>query len=383
MALGAFNRLTSGNDTTNAATYTTASVTMTAGRATFVAVIHADAAPETDPTSVASSSVSFTKFGSVGWATSASPTKVISFWYAVPGSTVTEAITITLPDAGTGCVWMVGDKTGAAATPCVGTPVSATDTDADITATHGALQSASNHQIGIVGVNLNSSSDVPSGTDWTAMAFAAVSNTSPDFTMELAENTAGVATALTYSGAGALERGLLIVEIAAAGGGSVTMGDLPVITVGLAVGDAIEVVTEFAAPDTPTCTVAGNTHDTVDLTGSAFADDDGDLHAASQWQVDINAGDFSTPVRDSGTDTVNKTSIQLNALTPETAYKARVRYKDDSGDSGTEWSAWSAADTFTTGAAPAADASTPGAGYHMNRRLRRWKAYKPRGGGRA
>jgi hypothetical protein len=171
--------------------------------------------------------------------------------------------------------------------------------------------------------------------------------------------------------------------IAEAAGGSVTMGDLPVITIGLAVGDAIEVVSEFAAPDTPTCTVVGNSHDTVDLTGSAFADDDGDLHAASQWQVDINAGDFGTPVRDSGTDTVNKTSIQLNALTPETAYKARVRYKDDSGDSGTEWSAWSTAATFTTDAAPAVDASTPGAGYHMNRRLRRWKAYKPRGGGRA
>jgi hypothetical protein len=137
-----------------------------------------------------------------------------------------------------------------------------------------------------------------------------------------------------------------------AGGGSVTMGDLPVITIGLAVGDAIEVVTEFAQPDTPTCTVASNTHSRVDLTSSAFADDDGDLHAASQWQVDIDAGDFSSPVEDTGEDASSLVSISIGGLTPETAYKARVRHKDDSGDAGTEWSAWSTADTFTTSAAP-------------------------------
>jgi hypothetical protein len=106
----------------------------------------------------------------------------------------------------------------ARATPCVGTPVTATDSDADIVATHGALQSASNHQIGIAGLNLNSGADAPTGTDWTFITGSGASNSTPDFHIELAENTAGVATALTWSGAGAAERGLLIVEIAAAGG---------------------------------------------------------------------------------------------------------------------------------------------------------------------
>lgn len=107
------------------------------------------------------------------------------------------------------------------------------------------------------------------------------------------------------------------------------------------------------SPSTPTCTVADNDHDSVDLTGSAFSDSDvGNTHAASQWQVDEDGGDFSSPVADSGEDATNLTSRTLTGLSASTAYDARVRYMDSSGDAGTKWSSWSAVASFTTDAPP-------------------------------
>jgi hypothetical protein len=105
-------------------------------------------------------------------------------------------------------------------------------------------------------------------------------------------------------------------------------------------------------PDTPTCTVTGTASSAVQAASSTFGDADGDLHAASQWQVDIAAGDFSSPVVDSGATVTDLLSITIGGLTPSTDYQIRVRHKDDSADAPTEWSNWSAADTFTTAAAP-------------------------------
>lgn len=108
------------------------------------------------------------------------------------------------------------------------------------------------------------------------------------------------------------------------------------------------------SPDTPTCAGAATGSTTASLTSSAFADDDADAHAASQWQVDENGGDFSAPVYDSGEELVDLESHGVSGLTASTTYIARVRHKDDSGDAGTEWSAWSAASaSFTTDAPPA------------------------------
>src|SRR5690606_39600120 len=61
-----------------------------------------------------------------------------------------------------------------------------------------------------------------------------------------------------------------------------------------------------------------------------------DLHVASQWQVDLLSGDFSSPVADSGEDPVNLTWYRVLGLEPMKEYKARVRYLDDSG----AWSEW-------------------------------------------
>jgi predicted outer membrane repeat protein len=79
------------------------------------------------------------------------------------------------------------------------------------------------------------------------------------------------------------------------------------------------------------------------LEADAFFDADGDGHAASQWQVDVEGGGN---VYDSGEDTVNLTSIKLPiALEPMTVYKWRVRYMDSRG----RWSKYSTPTFFTTG----------------------------------
>lgn len=98
-------------------------------------------------------------------------------------------------------------------------------------------------------------------------------------------------------------------------------------------------------PATPTLTVGDIRNTGVDLSGSAFSDEDtGDTHQASQWQVQANGGDWSDTVFDSGTDTVNLLSITATGLTAGTDYEARVRYQD----SADEWSSYSTAKDFTT-----------------------------------
>lgn len=110
-----------------------------------------------------------------------------------------------------------------------------------------------------------------------------------------------------------------------------------------------EVSGSNTSPDTPNGIVGARATTTTVLNGDAFADDDvGDLHAASDWEVDVTAGDFSSPVFQSLDDATNKTTITATGLSAGTAYKFRVRYKDDSGDAGTQWSSWSTAVDFAT-----------------------------------
>ena len=103
-----------------------------------------------------------------------------------------------------------------------------------------------------------------------------------------------------------------------------------------------------AKPDTPTATVDEIHQTACTLHGSAFHSAIGAHHHASQWQVDEQAGDWTTPVIDTGEDHTNLTSYPATGLTGLTDYKARVRYKDDSGDPVNEWSEWSTPANFTT-----------------------------------
>src|SRR5207249_11548704 len=73
------------------------------------------------------------------------------------------------------------------------------------------------------------------------------------------------------------------------------------------------------------------------LHGSAFSDPDaGDTHQASQWQVDLETGNFSSPKANT-TSTSSLTSFSVGHLTPLPAYKARLRYQD----SHSNWSPYS------------------------------------------
>lgn len=69
-------------------------------------------------------------------------------------------------------------------------------------------------------------------------------------------------------------------------------------------------------------------------------------HTGSEWEIDEDAGDFSSPVYDSGEDAVNLETITLSApsvLRRGVHYDWRVRYKTDAG-----WSSWATVSDFTT-----------------------------------
>jgi Leucine-rich repeat (LRR) protein len=82
------------------------------------------------------------------------------------------------------------------------------------------------------------------------------------------------------------------------------------------------------------------------LQSSAFSDPEGDIHAASQWQISSTSEDYSSPVFDSGEDTANLTQIIIPSgkLEYSTGYYWRVRYQDSYGN----WSPWSEQTSFIT-----------------------------------
>jgi parallel beta-helix repeat protein len=89
----------------------------------------------------------------------------------------------------------------------------------------------------------------------------------------------------------------------------------------------------------------------VDLTptlqSSVFFDlDAGDTHAASRWQITTIAGNYSSPVFDTGVDDSNLTSIAVpsSVLNYCTTYYWHVRYQDNHS----AWSSWSTETSFTT-----------------------------------
>lgn len=104
-------------------------------------------------------------------------------------------------------------------------------------------------------------------------------------------------------------------------------------------------------PATPTNQAPANNAVGVSVTpqlrSSAFADpDSGDTAGASHWQISSKAGDYSSPVFDSGPDAANLTSITVEAgkLAYDTVYFWRVRHRDNHG----AWSAFSSETTFKT-----------------------------------
>jgi PKD repeat protein len=118
-------------------------------------------------------------------------------------------------------------------------------------------------------------------------------------------------------------------------------------------------------PDQPsnTCPPDGavglSTTPTLCSSDFSFSDPcEGATHVASQWQITISCRDFSSPVFDSGRDTMNLTYITIPSgnLAYCTAYCWRVRHQDNCG----RWSAWSAETSFTTVCELCPEPGTPG-----------------------
>ena len=72
-----------------------------------------------------------------------------------------------------------------------------------------------------------------------------------------------------------------------------------------------------------------------------------DTHAASQWQVTDNVGNYTSPVLDTGRITWSLTAgvVALGVLSENETYYWHVRYQDSYGN----WSAYSRETSFTTG----------------------------------
>jgi hypothetical protein len=97
------------------------------------------------------------------------------------------------------------------------------------------------------------------------------------------------------------------------------------------------------------------------LQSSAFSDPDaGDTHMASQWQISSTAGDYSSPIFDSGFDAGHLTSIDIpsGTLDYSNTYYWRARHQD----SHDAWSPWSVETSFTTATQPQADFSVSSVG---------------------
>lgn len=104
-------------------------------------------------------------------------------------------------------------------------------------------------------------------------------------------------------------------------------------------------------PDTPTLTVGDVGEETVEVSLSPFShtEDPARTLLTTRFQIDVTAGDFSSPVYDSGElPLADEAVLLILDLTANTGYKARGRHMDDVGAP----SAWSTAQSFTTDATP-------------------------------
>jgi len=92
------------------------------------------------------------------------------------------------------------------------------------------------------------------------------------------------------------------------------------------------------------------------LQSSAFSDPDAsDTHAASEWQVTMTSGDYSSPAFQSLIDSTNLTTWSPGAFGPGDTYYWHVRHLDNHG----AWSDWSVETSFTTMAMVPTPTPTP------------------------
>lgn len=113
---------TANKDETNATSYATASITMTANRLYLIGVANHGTTPSVP--SLSGGGLTYTSLGNIGWNTIAAPNKRLSAWWVVPGSDTTTAITFSFgADTQEHCHWAVSEVTGFDPANKFGTPV--------------------------------------------------------------------------------------------------------------------------------------------------------------------------------------------------------------------------------------------------------------------
>lgn len=104
-------------------------------------------------------------------------------------------------------------------------------------------------------------------------------------------------------------------------------------------------------PDTPSITHIGDDHDSVTLESSVYSHPDDALFGEIRFEVDVSAGDFSSPVAVYTSVTAPPWQVTIPGLDSDTGYKARVRHTSIEGVD----SDWSSEVAFTTDPAPGVD----------------------------
>lgn len=104
-------------------------------------------------------------------------------------------------------------------------------------------------------------------------------------------------------------------------------------------------------PFRPIASCSNITTDGVTITGSQFYDQNLDTHKATQYQIDLETGDFSTPAVDvtvvtgsAGPGDIELIEKAFTGLLSNTQYKKRIRYQDSTD----LWSEWSPIVYFST-----------------------------------
>ena len=222
--------ITQGASTSNVISFDTASVSFVSGRLYVLGVVSSDAAPETDPSSVITVGgvLTFTKHvAGISHDTIASPLKKLTIWRAIAASSFAAAIRITLPDAGTGCAWMLHEFAGHidTTTPLGTAATNAANAAASISATPGALVSLGSLQLAFGANDINSTTNnEPSGTNWVEVGTPQNYNTPPT-SIASALNSSGVAQQVTF-GTTTADRAVIAVEIRANTAANLTAADV-------------------------------------------------------------------------------------------------------------------------------------------------------------
>ena len=205
--------LTSGSSSTDAASYTTAAVTLTAGRAYLLSVANSKAASP-DAVSTVTGGPTWTSRSSVSFNTVGSPTQRVSVWSGVPTSDYRGTVVIAFGGTETGCAWSLDEYTEVDTGTDDGVIQVATGTTASATtvaATLVALGSTLNPTHAATA--LGSTAGVTPGTGFAELSDVAVAT--PAARLQ-AQYQAGAGTvAIDQSWSGATAAAIIAVELKA------------------------------------------------------------------------------------------------------------------------------------------------------------------------